>query len=218
MQIQNLRTRGALAAACVAFTFVYVITAIFFRNSFLIDPDTFLHISVGKWMLQNGRFPVVDQFSYTAFGKAWFATDWISELIFAVLYRASQWRGVTEIVAVTAALISGVLCLYLATKLRLSIAFGLAIVMVALISPHFLARPVIFSYLLLSVWIILILEIEDQKDWAGQRGFILIPLMLLWANVHGSFTFGLAVFYLFLCNAIWDTYNKKDLAESPTLW
>ena len=187
-----------------------MITAIFFRNRFLIDPDTFLHISVGKWILQNGRFPVVDQFSYTAFGKAWFATDWISELVFAVLYRASQWRGVTEIVALTAALISGVLCLYLATKLRLSIAFGLAVIMVALISPHFLARPVIFSYLLLSIWIILILEIEDQKDWAGQRGFILIPLMLLWANVHGSFTFGLAVFYLFLCNAIWDTY-KKDL-------
>jgi hypothetical protein len=210
VQIQSLQARGALAVACVAFTFIYVITAIFFRDRFLIDPDTFLHISVGKWMLQNGRVPVVDHFSYTALGKAWFATDWISELVFAVLYRASQWRGVTEIVAVTAALICSVLCLYLATKLRLSIAFGLAVIMVVLISPHFLARPVIFSYLLLSVWIILILEIEDQKDWAGQRGFILIPLMLLWANVHGSFTFGLAVFYVFLCNAIWDIYNKKD--------
>ena len=77
MQSQSVRSRVALAAACVAFTFVYVITATLFRNSFLIDPDTFLHISVGKWMLQNGRFLDADPFSYTAFGKAWFATDWI---------------------------------------------------------------------------------------------------------------------------------------------
>ena len=94
-------------------------------------------------------------------------------------------------------------------KLRLSIAFGVTVIIVLLISPHFLARPVIFSYLLLSVWIVLILEIDDQDEWAGWRGFILIPLMLLWANVHASFTFGLAVFYLFLCNAIWDEYNNK---------
>ena len=211
MRIKPVQARVALSAACVAFTFVYAVTATFSRNNFLGDPDTFLHITVGKWILQNGQFPVVDHFSYTALGRAWFATDWISEIVFAFLYRVGQWRGVTEIVVVTAGLISSVLCFYLATKLRLSIAFGLTIVMVVLISPHFLARPVIFSYLLLSVWIMVILEIEDQKDWAGQRGFILIPLMLLWANVHGSFTFGLAVFYVFLCNAIWDAYNKKDL-------
>jgi hypothetical protein len=197
----------------VAFTFVYVTTAIFFRNSFLNDPDTFLHISVGNWILENGRLPIADPFSYTAYGKAWFATDWISELIFASLYRASQWRGVTEIVAVTAALISGLLCLYLTMKLRLSIGLGLAVIIAGLISPHFLARPVIFSYLLLSVWVILILEIEGQNNWSGWRAFILMPLMLLWANVHGSFTFGLAVFYLFLGGAAWEVYNKKDLPK-----
>ena len=54
---------------------------------------------------------------------------------------------------------------------------------------------------------------EDQNTWAEWQGFILIPLMLLWANVHGSFTFGLVVFYLFLGNAIWDTCIKRDLAR-----
>ena len=117
----------------------------------------------------------------------------------------------TEIIAVAAALIAGILCLYFATKLRLSIAFGLTVVPVVLISPHFLARPVIFSYLLLSIWVMLIAEIDDHDQWVGWRGFILIPLMLLWANVHGSFTFGLAVFDLFLCNAIWHLYKKTDL-------
>jgi len=197
----------------VAFTFVYVITATLGRNEFLNDPDTFLHLGVGNWILQYYRLPTVDQFSYTAFGKPWFAADWISDLVFAVLYKAGQWRAVTEVVAVTCALISGVLSFYLARKLRLSVALGLTAIIVALISPHFLARPVIFSYLLLSIWIVLILEIEDRAAWAEPQGFVLIPIMLLWANVHGGFTFGLLVFYLFLGNALYDAYSKRDLRK-----
>src|SRR5215470_4039615 len=95
--IGNQRTaaRIALVAACIAFTFAYLTIATLVRNKLLSDPDTFWHISLGNWMLQNGRFPTVDQFSYTAVGKAWFATDWIPELIFAALYRTGQWRAVT---------------------------------------------------------------------------------------------------------------------------
>jgi len=211
MDDPKARAKVALAGGCAAFAFTYIITATFFPVNFLADSDTFLHISLGNLILQSGHFPTVDQFSYTAFGKVWLATDWIPELAFAALYKVAQWRGVTEIVAVTCALISGALCYTLAKHLRLSIALGLTAIIVVLISPHFLARPVVVSYLLILVWIVVILEMEDQGKWGDRRGFILIPLMLLWANIHGSFTFGLVVFYLFLGNAIWNSYRNGDL-------
>ncbi len=206
MQSDTSNYRIALSAASVAFIFVYIISATWFRHAFLDDPDTLLHITVGKWIVENGRFPVTDHFSYTAFGKPWHATDWIGELLFFTSYKIGQWRGVTEIVAATTALISAALCFYLATKLRLSVAFGLAVSIVALISPHFLARPVVFSYLLLAAWLILVLEIDEQDKWTDRRALILIPLITLWANVHGSFTFGLAVFYIFISSVIWNAY------------
>jgi hypothetical protein len=210
---QSAGARIALSSACVAFTFAYLITATLVRNELLNDPDTFWHVGIGNWILQNRRLATVDPFSYTAFGKPWFAGDWLSDLALAVLYKAGQWRAVTEIVAVTCALISGVLSFYLAMKLRLSVALGLTAIIVALISPHFLARPVIFSYLLLSIWMVLILEIEDQAEWAGWQGFVLIPIMLLWANVHGSFTFGLLIFYIFVGHALYDALSKKDFRK-----
>src|SRR5215472_13335444 len=110
----NRRTAVALSASCVAFTFVYLVIATWVRNKLLNDSDTFWHIGVGNWILQHHRFPTVDPFSYTAFGKPWFAADWLLDLLFAVLYRAAQWPAVTEIVAITCALISGVLSFYLA--------------------------------------------------------------------------------------------------------
>src|SRR5262245_54920605 len=111
----------------------------------LRDPDTFLHITIGEWILQNRSFPVADTFSYTRLGQPWLATDWISEVVFSILYRIGEWRGVTEIVAMTCGLISGVLTFYFAIILRLSVALGLSILIMLLISPQFLARPVIFS-------------------------------------------------------------------------
>ena len=215
--MQSRNARVALSAAVLAFAFIYTITAVLFRQAFLYDPDTLLHITIGKWILQHGQFPVIDQFSYTALGKPWYATDWIGELGLVALYNAAHWRGVTEAVVLTSALISGALCYYLTTKLRLSVAFGLAVCIVALISPHFLARPVVFSYLLLSIWLILTLELEEQDKWAERQAFILVPLIVLWANTHGSFTFGLTVFFIFVCNAALAAYLKRDFRRLKRL-
>jgi len=59
---------------------------------------------------------------------------------------------------------------------------------------------------------VLILELED-KGWAQRWAYILIPLMLLWANVHASFTFGLVIAYFFLCNEIYQAYIKDDVVR-----
>jgi hypothetical protein len=200
-------TRIALAAACISAAGMYVVVTFF--PGILYDPDTFLHISLGEWILENGRFPDVDTFSYSKLGETWRATDWIAELALTISYRIGQWRGLTEIVAVTCGLISGVLTFYFARILRLSIAMGLPVLIIFLISPQFLARPVIFSYLFITIWLVIILELED-KGWTKAWGYTLIPLMLLWANVHASFTLGLVIISFFLCTAMYQAYIKTD--------
>jgi hypothetical protein len=191
---------------------MYVIITSMLRQPLLADPDTFMHISVGEWILKNGRFPVVDGFSHTAFGHPWRAVDWLGEIALALSYRAAQWRGVTEITTITFGLISGALAFYLTSVLRLSVALALTFIISLLISPHLLARPVIFSYLLLSIWIVLILELDEQS-WTASWSYSLIPLMILWANFHASFTFGLVVAYFFFCSAIYKAYVNKDAGK-----
>ena len=208
----RIRDRVALAAAFASFAIFYVAVTVSVRQPLLNDPDTFLHISVGEWILKNGRFPVVDEFSHTAFGKSWGAVDWLGQVALALSYRVAGWRGVTEITTVTFSLISAVLAFYLARVLRLSLALSLAVTITVLISSHLLARPVIFSYLLLSIWVVLILELEE-RSWTGTLGYCLVPLMLLWANVHGSFTFGLLIAYIFMGSAIYEAYVQRDVRK-----
>jgi hypothetical protein len=211
-EAEKARNRVAIAAASVLFSSTYLIVATFASSRLLLDPDTFLHIAVGEWIMEHRTFPYTDVFSYTKFGQRWMATDWMSELIFATLYKFNHWLSVTEIVVLACSLISGVVTFYLARILRLSIALGLPVLMVLLISPHFLARPVIFSYVLLSIWLVIILDSEDQ-GWSGPWQYALIPVMVIWANIHGSFTFGLLIAWFFLCPAIFAAYLKKDVSR-----
>jgi hypothetical protein len=59
--------------------------------------------------------------------------------------------------------------------------------------PHFLARPHLFAYLILSVWLFLLLEAYDN---GRTPPLVLAGLMLLWANIHSSFVLGLTMFYV----------------------
>jgi hypothetical protein len=78
------------------------------------------------------------------------------------------------------------------------------------ISPHFLARPHVFSYVLLLVWLINLLDAYDADNFNLSLVPILAPLMILWANIHGSFTLGLGLLYAFAGCCLWQNIVKRD--------
>src|SRR5580704_19209141 len=53
----------------------------------LKDADTTLHIRIGQQILSSGSIPSIDAFSFSKPGGAWFAFEWLSEVIFAAAYN-----------------------------------------------------------------------------------------------------------------------------------
>ena len=120
-----------------------------------------------------------------------------------------------RLTAFACAAIAGILCYYFAKTVRLSVCVGMTAIIVVLISPHFLARPVIFSYVILCVWMCVLMDAYDEK-WNEYFPFVLIPLMILWTNIHASYTFGLLVFYIFSGFAFLDHLLRRDFG--PLRW
>ena len=60
--------------------------------------------------------------------------------------------------------IIGLLCLYLLQNLRFSVAIAWTAFSAVTISPHFLARPHIFSYVLLVIWMAKLLDAYDHNE------------------------------------------------------
>ena len=161
-----------------------------FAPRLLADGDTYQHIAAGAWMLRHGTVPRVDPFSYSFAGAPWVAHEWLSELLMALAYRLGGWDGIVVLYGATTALALGMLARHLArwapplpTLLLLSIAF-LCIIPSLTARPHLLALPV------LELWTAGLLIARSRGEPPSP---LLLPVMLLWANLHGSFIFGLGL-------------------------
>ena len=163
-------------------------------GALLHDPDTYLHIAAGRWMLAHGALPVHDPFSYTFAGARWVPHEWLAELVLAAVYRAAGWSGLVLLTIACFAASLGLLTRFLlrsAEPFSALIAVALA---AAMVEAHLLARPHMLAMPLLVLWSGALFAARD----AGEAPpFRLLPAMALWANLHDSFMFGLLLaFYL----------------------
>ena len=163
-------------------------------GALLHDPDTYLHIAAGRWMLAHGALPVHDPFSYTFAGARWIPHEWLAEIILAAVYRAAGWSGLVVLTVACFAASLGSLTRFLlrwAEPFSALIAVAMA---AALVEAHLLARPHMLAMPLLVLWSGALFAARDGGSAPPYR---LLPAMALWANLHDSYLFGvLLAFYL----------------------
>lgn len=165
--------------------------AIFALNQrFLTDPDTYWHIATGKWMLAEGAFPRHDVFSHTAAGQPWVNMEWLAQIILFQVYDWSGWRGLVLLSGLVTALTFVLLYTLLARELRPTVALGATAISLLFASFHLLARPHLLASPIIVVWTALLARASDENR---RPSLWLLPLMVVWANLHGGFTLGLAL-------------------------
>jgi tetratricopeptide (TPR) repeat protein len=159
------------------------------------DFDIWYHLKTGELILSEKHIPFDDVFSYTASGKPWVVHEWLSEVLFAVVYGGSGAAGLIVLKAIVLALSAGLL---LSLALR-----GRGTTLPFLLFPLFLfpltlrafERPDIFTLLFVCILLVILLRAEEGK---GKRSLFFIPaLFLLWANMHSGVTLGLLVLACF---------------------
>jgi hypothetical protein len=159
-------------------------------SALLNDPDTYLHIAAGRWMLAHGALPSPDPFSFTMAGAPWHPSEWLGEIALAALYAFGGWSAVIAATAACFGAAVGLLTWFLARRIGPLPAALAALAGAVLVLPHLVARPHVFALPLLVWWCGTLFAARVE-----QRGppWMLLPVMLLWANLHGSFLFGLAL-------------------------
>ena len=123
-------------------------------------------------------------------------------------HAAAGWTGVVAVTAVAMATALGLLTRFLLREWQptaVSIAVLCAILLTA---PHILARPHILALPVTVAWIALLIRAVDMRS---SPPWLLLPLMTLWANLHGSFTFGLAMIAPIAFDALWRAPQPERL-------
>src|SRR5882724_11722665 len=165
----------------------------------LDDPDSYWHLVIGRWIIANQSFPHTDIFSATFAGHPWIAKEWLSQLVYAGAYGLGGWNAIALLAAATAAAALGLLAHALLEKFEPIPALGLTLAAFVLVAPHLVARPHALALPLMVAWTVGLVRAVDH---GRAPSFWLLPLMLLWANLHGGFTLGLALIAPFALEGI----------------
>jgi len=158
------------------------------------DGDPCWHWQTGNWILEHHAILRNDPFSHTCALAPMTSKEWLSEVIFAMAGKALGWNG---IVLIAALLIATALALLhrqlLAEGSDVLIATLLVLLAARTCATHWLARPHLYTLLLVVIfaWQLRWFDRDRVRPW--QLFARLVPLAVLWANLHGGFLSGLAL-------------------------
>jgi hypothetical protein len=179
-------------------------------NRLLIDPDTMWQVTVGQWIIDHHAVPETDVYSFTMRGQPWISTQWLAQVLYARAYAVAGWSGPVVLAATAIAATFALLTKFLSRHLGESPTLVFVAAALALSVPHLLARPHVLAMPIMVAWAGGLIAAADRR---GAPSFWLLPPMVLWANLHGGFVFGLVLMAPIALDAVLgaDAARRKSL-------
>jgi hypothetical protein len=152
--------------------------------------DLAYHLRAGESILATGVIPTVDTYTFTAAGERWLDQNWGAQVVLAVVFRVAGWTGLAILRAVLVGLAFGFV---LAACRRLGAAERTAALLTLgafVVSSFTLAlRPQLFGIAIFAAILLLSTYRRDRP----RLMWLAVPLILVWANMHGSFVLGIGL-------------------------
>lgn len=198
--------RGVLGVLRKVFSFpsmlvawiVLIVVRLAERN--LPDVDLWWHLRNAEYLFTHHALPRFDSYSFTAAGQPLINHEWLAEIPYYLAWRALGLEGIEIFMLVLLeAIFLGVLylCYQRSGHIKASILACWFAVFLATI--NFGPRTVLFGYLYL---VILLSILERFRSRGRALLWLLPPLFCLWINTHGSWSFGLIAFGIFIVSGL----------------
>src|SRR5258708_407278 len=155
------------------------------------DPDLWWHLKVGEVIWSTHHLPIADQYSFSAFGHAWIAHEWLSELVLFTVYKAGGYRGLMlGMCAIASAYVVLTYLLSVSWSGNWKVSFLGGILALWFLTVTLAIRPALLSHLFLALELLLL---STGVARLSRIAWALPVLFAVWANCHGSYLFGLGL-------------------------
>lgn len=204
-----------LAFCLSALTMLYCLTLYGGRQNLFRDADTGWHIRNGEQILMQQHWPKTDPFSFSKPQGAWFAWEWLADLLMAQAHalRIFGQQGLGGVFLLYLALLGLISWLWFQLAWTAGVWFLVAALSTSLMittsNIHWLARPHLFGWALL-----LLVVIAAERAWVSLNWLPILGLFcfgVLWANLHASFFLGPLIFAIY---ALDDWINQGGRAKA----
>ena len=153
------------------------------------------HLRFGEAFIAARHLLHHDTYSYSAAGHRWRDHEWLAEVVMAVVYDAAGVVGLKlwKFACTAAAMLcvaDGEATAGAPPALQLTVLFAVACGFVLQAQ----LRPQMFGFVLFGALLALLARDTYRRN---ARLWLMLPLMALWANLHGGFFIGLAALALY---------------------
>ncbi len=150
------------------------------------DPDFWWHIRIGRWMVDNGRLPAHDIFTFTVPDHVWTDHEYLTEVLMWLVYAATGTIGIA--IAFGLVTWAGFWIIYRRVRRQPFVLAGMGLALAAVAgAPIWGPRAQMITFALTC------LELYWLEGYLSGRSRALnfFPLiMVLWANLHGGWVIG----------------------------
>lgn len=206
---------------------IFAAFASYYLSVKLWDYDFWWHIATGRYIVETGSIPNSDPFSYTSEldeNKNLFQEReqfilkqyWLAQVIFYLIYHTFGDIGIIILRCLLLLLV--IFAVYWGLKkekAQFYIIFPFVFLTYFTTSTYSGERPVLFT-ILFSVLSFLLLD-GFRKD-RSKAVLLLIPLMLLWANMHGGFIIGCVIIATFIIGETLNIRLKRSVYTKQELF
>ncbi|MBI5492191.1 MAG: tetratricopeptide repeat protein [Deltaproteobacteria bacterium] len=175
------------------------------------DSDIFWALKSGEWIADNLRVPDADPFSYTFGGMPWVDFTWGFQVISYLSLRYLGWAGLFLLQAITVSALF--LFVYLNLRLlskRVWLTFAVVFLVFAGAHTRLFIRPHLFEYFFVSLYLLL-LNLYEERGRVGWL-LLLLPLQVLWINIHSSAILGIFIAGAYAAGSVIDSARKSGFA------
>lgn len=181
-----------------------------------LDSDLGRHLTLGGFILETRSIPTTDILSFTRNGEPRPPYEWLTQVLFA---SANSLLGLDGVILLCAGIIAaGFAILYndAARRSRMPLTALLIVILAASASSlHWLPRPHVVTFLLLAIW----LERLERVQRGESVPLWQFPLlMLVWANAHGGFIFGMLAWLAYMAGWGWEKLSSRSNWQTGRQW
>jgi len=168
-----------------------LVVIIFSQKIQFTSSDLGRHLENGKMVWQDQQLLFTNFYSYTEPNAPFINHHWLAGIIFYGLYLLGGFKLLSAFNVLVAIITFGLVFNFAKKKSNFYLVGALALPVIFLLSERVEVRPEIFSYLFLILTWILVDRVATNRKY--RRLLWLLPLFLVWVNIHIYFFLGLAL-------------------------
>ena len=187
MNQQNTSGKKKNIALLVAIGSLFVLGLVFGHRQ-LISPDLGFHLSSAQWILENGKIPSKDIFTYTVPENTYIDLQWTYQLVVYGLLKAFGPGGISALTTLFTLVFAATLLWRVKLRNGNVTLAAVLILLLFFLGNMWEVRPHLFSWIYGS----LIFAVLEQNNKGAKKWLPALPvLMLLWVNAHSLYVLGL---------------------------